>query len=152
MNFKEWYDINPYKDKIDSYNLSEKEKQKLTPVVTSSSFLIEIRKYYMEFVQRKQRYIVPDFIRSEFPIFYKKRYFSILSYYDLDIELKYLTKHIPEASALKDSLIIKDSYKDLLSSEMKFFDLSIEAGLPEVIRVKHDNRVLGFKFKVDRPK
>jgi hypothetical protein len=152
MNFKEWYDINPYKYKIDSYNLSEKEKQKLTPVVTSSSFLTEARKYYLEFVQRKQRYIVPDFVRSEFPIFYKKRYFSILNYYDLDNELKYIIKHIPEAVALKDSIILKDSYKDLLSSEMKFFDLSLEDGLREVIRVKHDDRVLGFKFKVDRPK
>lgn len=152
MNFDEWYEINPHKEKIDSYNLSEKEKKMLTPVVTSSSFLIEIRKYYMEFVQRKQRYVVPDFIRTEFPIFYKKRYFSILSFYDLEHELKYLIKHIPEASVLKDFIIIKDSFNDLLQSEMKFFDVSYEVGLSEVVRVPHNGRVLGFKFKVDRPK
>jgi hypothetical protein len=152
MNFDEWYEINPFKDKLDSMCLSLTEKKRMTPIVVTSSFLVEIRNYYMEFVQKKKRYVVPAFVRSEFPLFYKNRHFSVLNFYEVEKDLEYLIKHIPVASCIFSKITIRDVVPEILNTKMKIYNLSYEASISEVIRVPYKGKVIGYKFAVDKPK
>jgi len=151
LNFEEWYSIHPYKELLDSLNISDNDKKKITPVIVTSTFIIEARKYYSEFVKRKKRYLVPTFIRKEFPIFYKKRYFSIVPFYDLEKELKYLITVVPEAATMFDSIIMKDDFTELLNTEMKFINKKSSDGLFDYVKIEHNSKVYGYKFTEERP-
>lgn len=150
MNFEEWYNINPYKDKIDEMNLSEKEKKILTPVILNSSFIIEAKPFYQELGKIQKVYIVPGFLLRQFALTYKKRFLTAFSYYDLEKEMDYLIKNVPAGIKLKESISLKDNYSELLKEELKFFSTTPEKGFNELVKIFHDGKIVGWKFKQPR--
>jgi len=152
LNFEEWYALHPEREFLDSLSLSDTDKKKITPVIVSAVFITELRKYFLEFITKKKRYIVLSFVRKEFTIFYKQRQLSILPFYDLERELSYLVSKVPECKKLVDNIIIKDYYSTLLKDELKFINKKAIDGLFDYVKVLHNDKVYGYKFSEDRPK
>jgi len=150
INFEEWYAINPWKDKLDELNLTEKEKKKLTPVLISSTFLLEIKPFYDEFGKKYKRLVSQQFIMRMFPLNYKKRLLSVVPFYSLEYDLKYLISKVPEAVKINVSTTNIEKYKDLLATG-EFFETTLEKGFDERSAIIHDGKVLGYRYKEERP-
>ena len=151
MNFSHWYDINPHKEKLETYDLTEKEKKILTPVILNSSFLIEAKPFYLELAKKQRLNIMPGFLLRQFSLNYKKRFLSAFSYYDIEQELIYIAKNIPEAIVLQDKVVVTEKYEELLKEELKFFDVTLEKGFNELVKILKNGRLIGWKFKQPRP-
>jgi len=150
MNFEDWYNINPLKDKLEELDLTEKEKKILTPVILNSSFIIEAKPFYQELGKIQKTYIVPDFLLKQFALTYKKRFLTAFSYYDLEKEINYLIKFVPAGVKLRDAVIPTDKYEDLLKEELKFFSHTPEKGFNELIKILNKGKLIGWKFKQPR--
>lgn len=151
MDFKEWWDINPHKEKIESYGLSEKEKKILTPVILSSSYLLTAKPFYEELSKKQKFNVTPEFILKQYALNFKRRFLTAFSYYDLEKELEYIVKHVPESIVLREHVRVQSKFDELLKKDMQFFDVPLEKGYNERIKILHDGKLLGWKFKQPRP-
>ena len=151
MNFKDWDNINPIKKDISELTLSESETKKLTPVLLSSTFLIEARKFYSEFTTRYKRYLTPEFSRKSFDLFYKKKYYVVVPFYSLEKELNYLISKVPEASVLLDDIKPVTKSKDILENSVKFFKYPLHRGFVEYNAVLNGEGLVGWKVREERP-
>lgn len=147
MKFEEWFDINPKKDTILQYDLSLKEQKILTPILLNSGFLISAKPFYDELCKKLKKNTVPDFLVQQYAINYKRRFITAFPYYALEKELKALIKVIPSATVLLDSVEMKPYYKEILKKDLQFFDVPLERGYNERVKILHEGRLVGWKFK-----
>jgi hypothetical protein len=153
MNFKEWFNVNPIRDKLSEYSLTETELKILTPIVVDADFLLEAKKYYNELNRKFKYYMIPVFLLRQFAVNYNYKFYSIFSYYDIEQELNYLTKHIPIATALNAKFdTITSDYEAILKEFVHFYKGKLQNKHKELIKVVlKDSTTIGFKVPQKRP-
>jgi hypothetical protein len=150
MDFKDWYEINPFKEKLDELNLTEKEKKILTPVIINSSFFITFKPYYDEHVMKTKRHFVPEYAQRQFSLFFKKRYLTAITFYHLEKELNYLKESVPACASVLNTIKVYPEYIELLNQEMKFFEKDCSIAYDEKVKILNNGKLIGWKFKEQR--
>lgn len=153
MIFKEWFNINPIRDELSEYSLTETELKILTPIIVDADLLLEMKKYYNQLSRKFKYYMIPVFLLRQFAINYNSKFYSIFSYYDIEKELNYLSKHIPIATTLNAKFdTIKDEYEGILKEYVSFYKGKLQNKHKELIKVVFkDSTTIGFKVPQKRP-
>jgi hypothetical protein len=146
LNFDEWYEVNPIKDKIEALGLSEKDKKRLTPVYLTTATILALKPLYEEMTLRYKSQFIPEFAVKQFTLIFKGRTFIIVPFYELEKEFKYLCSKIPEGVGIASEIKPVDKLNTMFDT-LIFRDLQLNTGYKERIRVLHNNKILTWKFK-----
>lgn len=146
MKFEDWYEVNPWKDRLEALNLSEKEKKKLTPVIVHTAFIIDTKPFYEQFTHKYKKAFTPEFSLRLFSLKTKQKHIAVVPYYYLEKELNFLISKVPEAVKLEWTLAKVDKFLYTLA-DGEFFETTLEKGYDERVKILKDGKLYGYKYK-----